>query len=443
MRAGLVSLTLIGSISFAVAARAGNDDEMLVGNRASMTGGAVSATVGDASSTWYNPAGLGANARSQIDVSATAYTLRFYSVPHFLSTTSGASRDGAVTEFISVPTQIAYVRRIAPAWSLGLGYFVPHIQNFVLREGLGENDATAGSQWQVSASVADTQHTAAAAVGGTIAPGVRLGMSLIGGYGAITQSISLFAAVKRAGQAEVISSGAYLATSTRLSLESGVGLQWEVTPALTLGVSCRTPRLQVYRGTNVSLNESYAAADPSRGMFADAQNLVEGTGLGWLSVGRTGLALAHRVGGGWLAGEFDVQPGLRRPEMGIDRKAILNARIGIYQPVAPSIALGAGVFSDRSPEGVRYGLLSGNGDFYGATLGVEINNDHRLAKSEPVDSLTFSTVFAFRYAFSKGDFGRPVGDADAITPVAGPFREARGTLRVHELSFYVGSGLHF
>ena len=65
------------------------------------------------------------------------------------------------------------------------------------------------------------------------------------------------------------------------------------------------------------------------------------------------------------------------------------------------------------------------------------------AGSEPVDSLTFSTVFAFRYAFSKGDFGRPVGDADAITPVAGPFQEARGTLRIHELSFYVGSGLHF
>ena len=144
-----------------------------------------------------------------------------------------------------------------------------------------------------------------------------------------------------------------------------------------------------------------------------------------------------------MAGEFDVQPALQRPEIGIERKAMLNARIGIYQPVARSIALGAGAFTDRNPEARRYGLLSGSGDFYGATAGIEFSNDHRLASSEPVDSLVFSTVFALRYAFSDADFGRPVGNADAITPITGPFQEAPGTLRVHELSFYVGSGLHF
>jgi hypothetical protein len=444
MRARLVALSLLGSIAFAVSARAGNDDEMLLGNRASMTGGAVSATVSDASSTWYNPAGLGVDRRSKIDVSATAYSLRRYTVPQFLSTTTGASIDGSVTEFVSVPTQIAFVRRIAPAWSLGLGYFVPHISNFVLREGLGENDTTGASQWQVSASVADTQHTAAAAIGGTIAPGIRVGVSLIGGYAAIIQSVALFAAVKRGGQAESVSSRAYIGTSTQLSLQSGVGLQWDVTSALTLGMSCRTPRVQVYRTANVNLNDSYATVGgTSPGAFGNAQRVVEETGLGLLSAGRFGLALAHRLGGGWVAGELDVQPGLLRPDTGVDRKAILNARLGIYQPIAQSVALGAGIFTDRNPIALRYGLLSGNGDFYGATVGIEINNEHRLAPTEPSDSLVFSTVFALRYAFSNGGFGRPVGDPDAITADAGPFREAEGVLRVHELAFYVGSGLHF
>src|SRR5262245_24565974 len=94
------------------AALAGNDDELLVGNQAAMLGGAVIATVNDSSATWYNPAGLGNVDRDQFDVSATAYTLRSYTVPKFLSTPSGAYANGSVTEFVVAPTQIAYVRRL-------------------------------------------------------------------------------------------------------------------------------------------------------------------------------------------------------------------------------------------------------------------------------------------------------------------------------------------
>jgi hypothetical protein len=58
-----------------------------------MSSGAVSATVTDGSATWYDPAGLGAIDRDQVDVSGTVYTLRFYSASDFIAARSGESDD--------------------------------------------------------------------------------------------------------------------------------------------------------------------------------------------------------------------------------------------------------------------------------------------------------------------------------------------------------------
>jgi hypothetical protein len=318
------------------------------------------------------------------------------------------------------------------------------MSNFVLREGLTEKTGTGGSDWQVAATVADTQHIAATALGGTLAPGVRLGMSLIGGYAATTQSVALFGAIEGDGQTEIVRSGTTFATQTYLSLESGLGLQIDVTPELTWGVSFRTPRMLIYRDTDLTLQESSASGGSTPSVFAHTDRPRQvGAKLDFLRAGRAGFALAYHLGRGWVAGEFDVQPAIRRPDVDVDRKAVANARLGIYQPILPSIALGAGLFTDRSPDAVGWSLLSGGGDFYGGTVGVEISNEHQLAPSEAVSSLTFSTVFALRYAFSNSDFGRAVGNPDTITAAGGPLQTAHGTLRIHEVALYVGSGLHF
>jgi hypothetical protein len=64
---GQFSGLLIGAcLTASLPARAGNDDEIFVGNQAAMTAGAVSATISDSSPTWYNPAGLGAVALDRV-----------------------------------------------------------------------------------------------------------------------------------------------------------------------------------------------------------------------------------------------------------------------------------------------------------------------------------------------------------------------------------------
>lgn len=124
----------------------------------------------------------------------------------------------------------------------------------------------------------------------------------------------------------------------------------------------------------------------------------------------------------------------------------MNGRAGIYFAFASHVALGAGFFTDRLGDRQRWVLVSGGGDFYGGTLGIELSNEHLLAPNERVKSLVFSSVFAIRYAFSAGDIGRTEVDPNLIRDVEsenGPFVAKRGDMNVHEVGLYVGSGLRF
>src|SRR5688572_24815439 len=73
-------------------ARAGNEDSYFQGNEAALFGGAVVAGVSDASSVWYNPAGLGSNERNKLDLSGSAFVLRVRTVDAGLVTELGGDR---------------------------------------------------------------------------------------------------------------------------------------------------------------------------------------------------------------------------------------------------------------------------------------------------------------------------------------------------------------
>jgi hypothetical protein len=185
--------------------------------------------------------------------------------------------------------------------------------------------------------------------------------------------------------------------------------------------------------------------DPVQPLLVSVQSrFQEGAGVEVFRSGRAGLALAYRFARGWLSAEFDLQPRLKRGE--VDRITLWNARAGVYYTVAPTVALGVGLFTDRLADRQRWVLVSGGGDYYGGTLGLELSNEHLLAPGERVKSLVFTSVFAIRYAYSAGDIGRIEADPKLIRDVeseAGPFIAKRGDLNVHEIGLYVGSGLRF
>jgi hypothetical protein len=449
-RVALLSALLVAAIALDPGrARAGNEDEFFVGNRAAVSAGAVVATVDDGSATHYNPAGLGAVERSTIDVSASAYALRLLSAPKFLSSEGGASRDAEVTEFVAIPTQIAYVRLLGERTALGLGYFVPRASDLLLREQLEvEGDPATGeppSRWALDLRITAIEYLLSAGLGSAIGHRLRLGAALVASYVAETESATLLGGVETgAGQGGATHLSA-LGTGSVLGTELALGLQADLSDSLHLGVTLRSPRLRLWDGSDTAVS-STSARVPSDAGEASVNTVTmrldeSGEELLVARLGRLHVGLAWDVGDGVLSVGADVQAPLRDAGAGVRRRTTLNGRLGYVQRVGPGMSVGAGVFSDRASEELGDGPVQAVFDYYGVTAGLEIDDLHRLATGEEADSLIFSSVFALRYAYGFGDaqWVRVRAQPDGMLS----FDPVPGSSHVHELGLHVGSALHF
>ncbi|HET9930024.1 MAG TPA: hypothetical protein VFQ35_05040 [Polyangiaceae bacterium] len=425
-------------------ARASNEDDFFLGNRAAMTAGAVTASVGDGSAAFNNPAGLASADRSSIDVSGSVYCLRFYRASHFLGLDGGPSKDASVTEFLAIPTAIAYLTRLADGVSLGLGYFVPRSSDFVLRENLDVNDGKQSSNFGLNLRQSRSDYLLIAALGARVTPRLRVGVSVAAALENVVSAAALFGSVSRGLDTQKSLQSDEFSTRWAVGMELDVGAQWDVTPALTLGVALRGPRLRVWQTVDGRTNTSAAAVEPGLDpILLTGSTAVEPNGntVSLVRAGRYIAGMALQLGAGTLSVDADVQPGLRLPGAGVDRRLTFNARVGYVYEITPHLLLGAGVFSDRATEPQGFSLVGAQGDFYGGTLGLEINNVHRLAPGDEAQSMQLSTVFAFRYATSSGSTTKLRAHPDQQVPLL--FEEARGGIAVHEIGFHVGSALHF
>jgi opacity protein-like surface antigen len=425
-------------------ARAGNEDEFFLGNRAALTAGAVTASVRDGSATFNNPAGLANADRSSIDVSASAYCVRFYHAPRFLGVDSGSSQDASVKEFLAIPTEIAYLRRLGEGVSLGLGYFVPRSSDFVLRENLDAPDSNGTSNFGLNLRQSRTDYLFIAAVGARATPWLRLGF---GGSASLENKVdaaALFGSVTRGTMTQKSLQIDEFTTTWAVGMELSAGLQVDVTPELTIGVTLRSPRLRVWQDVAGRNNTSAAALEPNRepSLITTSSDVkADGHTVAFVRAGRYIVGMALKLGAGTLHADVDLQPALRDPGAGVERRLTLNGRVGYTYELSPHLALGAGLFSDRATEPQGASLVGAQGDFYGGTVGFELNNLHRLAAGESAESLQLSTVFALRYATSAGSTTTLLAHPEQ--PVSLLFQEERGSIKVHEIGLHVGSALHF
>lgn len=423
-------------------AHAGNDEGVLIGNEAAMSGGAVTAVTSDGSAMWYDPAGIAAVTRGQLDLSGSATVLRIAETPRLLSSaTTGRTADGGYLEVIGIPSAVTLVRLLEPRLAFGFGIFTPQLTNHTDRVGLTDSVAGLTSRWQL-VQQENTQSTyAGLSLGYQLSSNVRIGGTLFGLYRQQTLSTHFFGGATDADGNDVFATGSSSLSSLQsVGVELAVGLQWDIVPGLTLGVALRTPDLQLgslFRATSASIT----ATHPGELLFepSDMSGLVPNVGP--ITPTRLRIGLAWRTQRAWLAIDADIAHELIVPALDIERRWVANIHVGGRYWLDENTAIGAGFFTDVSPTRriTQYGQTQI--DFVGGTLGVEIRTPHELGPHEHAETLVFSQTFALRYAVGVGQIGGlSFSDASPTMQTHDPLRTPT---TVHELSLHLGSALYF
>jgi hypothetical protein len=434
-----LALAAIGAVSAPSAvARAGNEEGVLIGNEAAMSGGTVTAVIDDGTAVWFNPAGLAHITRTQLDASGSATQLRIAETPELLSSASGVSADGGYYELNGIPSAVTGARQLEPGLVAAFGIFVPSLVGHTDRVRLEDSAGGAPTTFQLVQQENVQQYYGGVSIAYAASPDVRIGATLFGLYRQASTVSQFFGG--RGGPDGFVDGASALSSLQSAGVAVSVGLQWEMVENLELGVSLRSPALQLGVLRRSTFTEISASSDVGV-IFepGDDMGLVPRVDLVTPTQLRVGLV--YRLDRGWIGVDADVSHELSSPELGIDRRWLVNVRVGGRYEIDPGVSIGAGLFTDLSPIQRIQNYGETRADFLGGSLGFELHTPHRMAEGEQAPTIVFSQTFALRYALGIGTIGGLRFDTTQPGATDVSINATRTT--VHELALYVGSGLDF
>lgn len=452
---------------------AGNDQSYLLSNEAAMTGGAVSARAHDAGAAYYNPAGLAASTRNELDLSGTIYMLRLRSITPIVSAQvpngEVVEEDATTTTINSVPTSFVASRQLSDTVGLALGIFVPEQDSVAFSSFVAGNSGPAEFQGYTEIVLATTRTHIGPHLGVDLNDQLRLGLAVHGVYYVLEQRVRLLmdlrdsggmgsATFQRAGTARVQSFGLQGIAGVQGNIPYGGSAETadgatngkavtSFPPSVHFGLVVRSPRYFLVNEVEGS-TETVAALVPPAGP-ADSTATIEPFALGNITNRATSpweftAAAAFDIGdSAWIGVEGDYALGLTNREAFIDRTPVWNARIGGRLWLSEKLGVGAGVFTDRSPQRTARSYPSFKVDYYGVALGLERRSPLRVAEPGKPDTLVFSTTFGVRYAYGSGQATGPLWDISAAQSIDYVPEGPQVDVAFHEIGLHIGSALEF
>ncbi len=401
-------LLLIAVPALAAPALAANREDAALDNSAALSGGVVVATIRSGGAIWYNPAGLGGNARGKLDVSLNAFVLRERSargaIEGRIAEDLEASSDASSLELSTVPSSLVFSRRISDDVTIGLGVFVP--RQDVYRVAVStpiEEPPVRYVQRSEFTAIAQRYHVGPA-VGWAVSPRLRLGLALFGIYESESLSARLWSRISIDGEEAPLSSLLILADESisRFGVQPTLGAQWSPTDAVQLGLTVRAPIVRVKGTAEGAALVQFAATgeDPVSDYDPDTFD-DEPFGLMAPPSVHGGLALALD-GGGFVGVAAEYRTALDDPAAEKRYAAVWNVQIGGLMPLSETLAVGVGLFTDHSDVAELDGLGDDRVDFYGITGGVRLRDPLTL---EGGGELVFETTIGARYAVGVGQAG--------------------------------------
>lgn len=457
MKKWILSIALIATfVAAGPSAQAGNAKSFPMGDNAALTAQSNAAITRDSEGIWYNPAGLGGNQYSKVNLSGNVFMVRFQNIPAgqeavLPSGTQGTDLKG--NEFLAVPAAMTFMGKFTDRLGYGFGVYVPQNQDVIFDSSLQATEQFPTIAEPVvytqgmSVDSLNLQYQVGGALGYEVTDDFRVGGGVFVIYDRFRQNASLYEDIESADNS-LATSLVYIENSRYYVRTIGVrgtaALQWDISPEWRLGLLAESPMFQIYSWGDAtsSISIPWVNQAGQQVQVADRTSIsiheFEGD---MVEPFHTQLSFAFVRPAFWIGLAADIYLPLKQPTYRIDKKFNWNVSVGSKIKLSEKFYLGAGFFTDMSDQRDPQQFGDAKVDYYGVTAGVDFRTPVAREDDPAKAPIIFSTTLAGRYAYGIGQAG-----GISLNPLVGNITDAPSRaydVRFQEVSVYLGTGLSF